>query len=557
VGVEVMRAPFSLVGTLRPARSRRCRVQPDPAVAAEYRAAGWWGDTTVGDAVAGWAASRGDRDALVADGRRATWTDYDRRATALAEVLCGTGLPRGARVAVLLPDGVAVHVAFVAAERAGLTVVGLGHRAGDDEIRHLVSLTRADALLTLPEHRDRPTGELVDMLRRAGCALRHHVVVDADGCADDHAPRAGLAGRAYGPDDVFLINSTSGTTGMPKCVVHTENRWMYFHQLAVEAGDLDGDDVLLSAIPAPFGFGIWTAHVTPAVLGAPTVVHERFDADDVIRAIERERVTVLACVSTQFLLMLKSPIVEQHDLSSLRCMFTGGEAVPEARAARFEDVTGARVLQFYGSNETGALSRTTMRDDRDHRLQTAGRLITDMHVRLLDDDGHDLTTPDTPGHPVCRGPATCLGYLDDDQANAELFTDDGWMRIGDLCTIDADGYLRVVGRTSDIIIRGGKNISAPAVEAEVAQHPAVALAAAVAMPDDVFGERVCLYAELEAGADLDLDALVGFLRDRGVSPEWFPERLVVVDALPRASGGKVAKGELRADVRRRIETERA
>jgi acyl-CoA synthetase len=530
-------------------------VRPDPAVAAAYRAAGWWGDTTVGDAVATWAAARPDRAALVADRGRATWADYDRRATALAAVLAGTGLPRGSRVAVLLPDGVAVHVAFVAAERAGLTVVGLGHRAGDDEIRHLLTLTRAEALVSLAEHRGRPTRDLVDRLQRAGCPLRHHVVVADEGVTVDGAPTAEIAGRAYGPDDVFLINSTSGTTGMPKCVVHTENRWMYFHQLAAEAGDMTGDDVFLSAIPAPFGFGIWTSHVTPAMLGGPTVVHERFDADEVIRAIERERVTVLACVSTQFLLMLKSPIVEQHDLSSLRCMFTGGEAVPEARAARFEDVTGARVLQFYGSNETGALSRTTMRDDRDHRLQTAGRLIADMHVRLLDDDGNDIATPDTPGHPVCKGPATCLGYLDDERANAELFTADGWMRIGDLCTVDADGYLRVVGRTSDIIIRGGKNISAPAVEAEVAQHPDVALAAAVAMPDEVFGERVCLYAELEPGTSLDLDELVAFLRGRGVSPEWFPERLVIVDALPRASGGKVAKGELRADIRRRLESE--
>ena len=392
------------------------------------------------------------------------------------------------------------------------------------------------------------------MLQSAGTGMSHHIVVDGDGRAADRAAVAvtDLTGRAYGPDDLFLINSTSGTTGMPKCVLHTQNRWMYFHQLAAEAGEMTVDDVFLSAIPAPFGFGLWTSHVTPAVLGTPTVVHERFDADAVIAAIEREHVTVLACVSTQFLMMLKSPTIEDHDLSSLRCMFTGGEAVPYERAARFEDVTGARVLQFYGSNETGALSRTTMRDDRDHRLQTAGRVIDDMHVRLLDDAGIDITAPDTPGHPVCKGPATCLGYLDDDRADAELFTTDGWMRIGDLCTIDADGYLRVVGRTSDIIIRGGKNISAPAVEAEVAQHPAVAVAAAVAMPDEMFGERVCCYAELEPGAALDLDALVEFLRAQGVSPEWFPERLVVLRALPRASGGKVAKGELRADIRRRL-----
>src|SRR5439155_11744410 len=134
------------------------------AIAAEYRAAGWWGDTTVGDAVARWAQERRDRDAIVADARHATWAEYDARATALAGVLAGTGLPRGARIAVLLPDGVAVHVAFVAAERAGLTIVGLGHRAGDDEIRHLLTLTRADALLTLGQHRGRPPTELVAML---------------------------------------------------------------------------------------------------------------------------------------------------------------------------------------------------------------------------------------------------------------------------------------------------------------------------------------------------------------------------------------------------------
>jgi acyl-CoA synthetase len=526
-------------------------VQPDPAAAVAYKRAGWWGEATVGDAVAGWAETRPAADALVTERGRASWANYDERADRLARVLVATGLSRGARAAVLLPDGIAVHVAFVAAERAGLTVVGLGHRAGDDEIRHLVTLTRADALVTLAEHRGRPTTDLFEALRAAGCPLRHHVVVDADGDAGD-ALAFDRARRAYGPDDLFLVNSTSGTTGMPKCVMHTQNRWMYFHQLAVDAGAMHEDDVFLSAIPAPFGFGIWTAHVTPAVLGSATVLHERFDPDAVIRAIERERVTVLACVSTQFLMMLKSPEMERADLSSLRCMFTGGEAVPYERAARFEDVTGARVLQFYGSNETGALSRTTMLDDREHRLQTAGRLITDMHVRLLDDAGADITVPDTPGHPVCKGPATCLGYLDDDRANEELFTSDGWMRIGDLCTVDADGYLRVVGRTSDIIIRGGKNISAPAVEAEVAEHPAVAVAAAVSMPDDVFGERVCCYAELEPGASLDLDGLVGFLRGQGVSPEWFPERLVVLDALPRASGGKVAKGELRADIRRRI-----
>ncbi len=160
-------------------------MHPDPADVAAYKRAGWWGETTVGDAVAGWARTRRTGDALVTDHGRASWADYDERAARLARVLVATGLPRGARVAALLPDGVAVHVAFVAAERAGVTVVGLGHRAGDDEIRHLLTLTRADALVTLAVHRDRPTTELVAALRAAGCPLPHHVVVDPDGDAGD------------------------------------------------------------------------------------------------------------------------------------------------------------------------------------------------------------------------------------------------------------------------------------------------------------------------------------------------------------------------------------
>jgi acyl-CoA synthetase len=516
----------------------------DPDDVAAYKRAGWWGDVTVGDLVARWGRERPDDIAYVVGDERLSWREYDARATALSATLTAA-LPRGARIAVLLPDTAAVHVAFVSAERAGLVVVGMGHRAGEAEIRHLLRTTGAAAVVTVEDDAPRIPPDLALARFKIG----------SDGTSGETARGTGSGDvrRPIDADELFLVNSTSGTTGLPKCVMHNQNRWMFFHQLAADAGAFTTHDVFFSALPAPFGFGLWTSHVTPAVLGCTTVVQHRFDADAALRAIERERVSVLACVSTQFLMMLNSAELEQRDLSSLRCMFTGGEAVPGERAARFEQVTGARVLQFYGSNETGALSRTTMRDDREHRLATAGQVIPEMSVRLLDDADRDITEPGVPGNPVCRGPATCFGYLDDAAANDALFTDDGWMRIGDVCEIDGDGYLRVVGRTSDIIIRGGKNLSAPAIEAEVAQHPAIALAAVVAMPDPVFGERVCLYAELHPGATLELDEVVAFLGARGVSREWFPERLVVLDALPRASGGKVAKGVLRDDIRRRAD----
>jgi acyl-CoA synthetase len=274
------------------------------------------------------------------------------------------------------------------------------------------------------------------------------------------------------------------------------------------------------------------------------VVLERFSPEAVCAAIERHRVTVLAAVSTQFVMMLNSPAFDAHDLSSLRVMFTGGEMVPYERAKEFEARTGAHVLQFYGSNETGALSATSPDDTQEQRLRTAGRVIPEMQVRLFDVEA------DGQGVPAGKGPTLCLGYWDDPAGNAELFTDDGWMRMGDLATIDADGYLTVAGRTSDFIIRGGKNISAAQVEDEVDSHPSIALCAAVPIPDDVFGERVCVFAELRDGAErIDLDALRAYLERRGTGKELWPERLVVLDALPRSSGGKVAKGELRERAR--------
>jgi acyl-CoA synthetase len=214
----------------------------------------------------------------------------------------------------------------------------------------------------------------------------------------------------------------------------------------------------------------------------------RFDADECLGLIERERVTVLAAVSTQLVMLLEAASLARRDLTSLRVLFTGGEMVPYHRAAEFEDRTGCSVLQFYGSNETGALSRTTLRDDQEHRLRTAGRVIPAMHVRLFGDAGADVTASGGPGIAACKGAVNCLGYYDDPEANARLYTDDGWMLTGDYCTIDPDGYLTVAGRASDFIVRGGKNISAAQVEDEVSTHPSVALAAAVAMPDPVFGE---------------------------------------------------------------------
>ena len=450
-----------------------------------------------------------------------TWTGYQLAAESCAAAFARH--PRGARVAVQMPDGIAVHAVMVGLELAGVVGVVIGPRAGAREVEHLVATTGAVELLTQSPDQD-------------------VTPVDPD--------------RRFRDDELWFINSTSGTTGLPKCVMHHQARWFAFHDLAVEAADLTPHDVFMSLLPTPFGFGLWTAHFTPTILGAPCVVLDRFDPQTVCAAIERHRVTVLSAVSTQFIMMLNSPAFDAHDLSSLRVLFTGGEMVPYERALEWEQRSpNCTVLQFYGSNETGALSRTTLRDDEDTRLRTAGHVIDAVHpmqVRLLDaETGVDVTATGGPGIAACRGALTCLGYYDDDAANAELVTPDGWMRTGDLCTIDERGVLTVSGRTSDIIIRGGKNLPAAVIEQECATMAGVLLAAAVAKPDAVFGERVCVFCAMAPGAArFTLDDLRAHLDARGVGKELWPEHLVLVDGdLPRSSGGKVAKSTLRTRAR--------
>lgn len=518
--------------------------------AARFRAAGWWADTTLSDAVRRNAARSPDRRAYSDEpGASLTWREFDAAATSLAGQLFAAGIGRGARVAVWHSDCAAIHILFVAIERCGAVVVGIGARAGTREVGALLRNTEPKVLISDETHRlaaARATAEspvpVLVLHRQAGLP----------GLDVDAAVPPGGVDAELGADDVFLINSTSGTTGLPKCVVHTQNRWYYFHQKAVANGLLTSAEVFLPVIPMPFGFGIWTSHTTPIYLGAGAVILDRFTARAACEAIAQHSVTVLCCVSSQLTMLMAEPAFREANLTSLRVVFTGGEAIPYRPAAEFEERTGAKILQFYGSNETGLLSATTVDDSLDHRLRTAGRIVPEMSVRLFDGD-RDVTAAGR-GQPACRGPATSLGYLGGTDHD-KLFTSDGWMLMGDICELDADGYLTVTGRTSDFILRGGKNISAAQVEDAALTHPAIALAAAVAMPDPVFGERICLYAELVDSASVALPELVDHLLALGVSKELLPERLIVVDELPRSSGGKIAKGDLRQDIRTRMEAD--
>lgn len=507
------------------------------------------------------ARERPKAPAFIVDERVLDWAAYDAAADRLARVFLALGLAPGERIAVWVPDGTPFHVAYQAAERCGLVCLGLAPRCGERELAHLLTLASARVLVSAPEMPDGPAQARVARLRERGIPIEFHLTLARDGFPDDAieldgrpapqanaapAPSLGLPATA-----VSLLNTTSGTTGLPKIVVHDQLRWFHFHRLAADVGHLVEGDVFMSALPAPVGFGLWTGHFTPTLLGAPTVLTRKFDARATIDALERHRVTVLAAVSTQFIMLLESGGFDGGRDLALRALFTGGEAVPERQARNFEIRTGASVLQFYGSNETGAVSATRPEDPPTKRLTTAGKPIAEMNLRLFDAEGRDVTASGR-GQPAVKGPVVSRGYLGAPEANAALITSDGWVKLGDLVELDADGYLRVIGRTDDIIIRGGKNLSAAAIEEGVALHPSVALVAAIGMPDRIFGERAAAYVELRPGTSLELDGLRDHLKAQGIARELWPEALVVLPELPRGVGSKVAKGALRDDAKQRF-----
>lgn len=517
------------------------------------------------EAIKHYAREKPDGWAIIEPAGRLSWTAYDGYISLLAARLLDLGLQPGDRVGVWIPDGAAVHVALAACVRAGLVATGIGARSGERELRHILRKSGSRVLLTVDQMRDIDTRTLFARLQEDLPALEFYEPVYATvpqpqgpvltAGSPEAVARAEqrIEGHRRPTDVLCMINSTSGTTGLPKCVAHDERRWIKYHDYAVDAGELTTDDVFMSVVPAPFGFGLWTSHFTPTLLGAPVVVLPRFDPRETLRMLAQERVTVFCCVSTQFVMMLGCSDFDDYDLSALRVMYTGGEAVPTAKAEEFERRAGCIILNMYGSNETGVQSYTTVRDPVEKRLTTGGRIIPEVEVRLFDLDGNEIDLHSGPGRPASIGIVTSLGYYDDPEANQQLYTEEGWMLMGDLVTIDEENYLRVVGRTSDFIIRGGKNISAAAVEEEVITHPGIIRCAAVPAPDEIFGEKVCIYVVPKPGYQIDLASITEHLRQRGVSKEWFPEHLVVVDELPTSDGGKLAKAVLREDIRRRLQ----
>jgi cyclohexanecarboxylate-CoA ligase len=337
------------------------------------------------------------------------------------------------------------------------------------------------------------------------------------------------------PETLAAILFTSGSDGAPKGVLHTQATLAAKASTMVAVHGLTADDVVLMPAPCAHISGLLNGITLPGLAGARTVFMARWDPETALGIIERERVTFMIGPPTFFVSLMDAPGFTSERVASLRLVSSGGAGVSPAFVERARRTLGARVKRTYGSTEAPTVATAPADDDGAHDATHDGRAIPPAELRVAAN-----------GELLVRGPEVCVGYLDPD-ATARAFDANGWFHTGDLATIDADGWLTIIGRTKDVIIRGGENIAASAVEATLEAHPAIRAAAVVGAPDERLGERVAAFVVTD-GSAIDVPTVAAWFAERGVARFTTPEIVVVVDALPLLATGKPDKTALRTRI---------
>jgi acyl-CoA synthetase (AMP-forming)/AMP-acid ligase II len=501
------------------------------ARAEAFRRAGLWDDTTLAGQVADRAASSPDTVAVVDAGGRHTYGELAGDAARLAAWLRRAGVQRGDVVSVQLPNRYEAVVSAVAVLSIPGVLNPLLPNYRHREVAHVFSTARPAAIITPDVHHGFDHRVMVDEVAASTGVQPVHVVVGdgvsrfADAVAD------GELGRGD-PTAVSELIFTSGTEATPKAIMHTEETAGFSVRVAYDDLGLTPDDVVW--MPSPVGHSTGFNYGVRFALhhGLKLVLQDTWDGDAAARLVQAEGCSYTLAATT----FLQDLVGAAHragvKLTSLRYFGCGGAPVPP-ELVRAAEERGIGVLRLYGSTEV--LVGTWNRPDSPwaKKTDTDGRAMSHVELKVSDD-----------GELFTRGPNTCVGFFDDPERTAATFDADGWVRSGDLVTIDDDGYLTVVGRKKEIIIRGGMNIAPREIEELLVAFPEVRRAAVIGLPDERLGERMCACVVLETGAVLDLATVVERLEATGLAKFKLPQRLEVLDALPTTASGKVQKHEI-------------
>jgi long-chain acyl-CoA synthetase len=464
----------------------------------------------------------GDYDSLWFEGEWVRSGALHRRAARLAGGLRGLGVEPGDRVVVLMANCPEVGIAYEAIWRAGAVVTPAIFLLPPAELEHIVSDSGAKLILASPE--------------LAGNAPEHAQVVTTDELGALEESDASEIVPREGGDPAALLY-TGGTTGRSKGVLLSHENLWFAGKAGHDAGNIPGIVRGLLALPLSHAYGLLvTAVGLHAEEQHPTVLMRWFDPAGWLELAQQHRTQITAVVPSMLQLLLALPI-EDYDLSELRYVVSGGAPLPRDVGEEFlRRLPSVEIREGYGLTESSALVTSTPPGEA--RLGSVGKPVPGIEVRI---DGDDEV-----GEICVRSPTVMLGYWQAPEATAETIKD-GWLHTGDLGYLDEDGYLYVVDRKKDLIIRGGFNVFPRDVEDALLEHPAVAAAGVVGRPDTAHGEEVVAFVELRSGQEVEPDALVAYARNR-IGGYKYPREVHVIASLPLTPVGKVDRKVLRARV---------
>ncbi|MEV5516040.1 long-chain fatty acid--CoA ligase [Streptomyces flaveolus] len=484
------------------------------------------------------ARRRPDKEALVEGDLRLTFAEVWQRARAQAGALAELGVRPGDRVALMAPNTADFPQAYYAIAAAGAVVVPVHLLLSPAEVGHVLTDSGAGLLLVHPAQAE--TGAAA--AREAG--VRVVVLGDELGkLAADAEPLPSYVTRDA--DDPAVVFYTSGTTGVPKGAVLSHfNLVMNATVNAFDANDIRPDDIALGALPLFHAFGQTVSLNSTWRAGATLVLLPRFDAARAIELMVREKVNTFHGVPTMFV-ALAAAAAEAGALPELRVCISGGASLPVAVLERFEEAFGAKIYEGYGLSETSPAAAVNQ-PVFGAKPGTIGHPLWGVDVEIAraeTEDRVELLPPGELGEVVVRGHNVFSGYLGRPEATAEALVD-GWFRTGDLGTKDDEGFLRIVDRKKDVVIRGGYNVYPREVEEVLMRHPGIAQVAVIGLPDELHGEEVCAVVVPAPGATPDGAEITEWSKQH-LGKYKYPRRVEFTDALPLGPSMKVLKRELR------------
>jgi len=536
---------------------------------AQSIAGGWWPDRTINDALDEAVAQSPEDLALTAvcadNGARTdfTWRELARMADRIAVGLARLGVRRDDVVSMQLPNCWQFSLLYLACSRIGAVANPLMPIFRERELTFMLSHANSKVMIVQKRFRNFDYEQMLDGLRETLPDLRRVVVIGAqrDGRPAPHSFEALLSTPAWetevdaqailtsarpGPDDVTQLLYTSGTTGEPKGVMHTANTLMSNIVRYAKAMGLNADDVILMASPMAHQTGFMYGLMMPVMLRARAVLQDVWDPELAVWLINEERVT-FTMASTAFLTDLAATVSTQRPgVPTLRTFLCAGAPIPGPLVEHARNALGAKIVSAWGMTEMGAVTLTRLDDPDERAFNTDGIPLPGTELKVLDHDNQPAP-PGVTGNLFVRTSSGFAGYLNRPHLNG--VDAQGWFDTGDMAYVDASGYLRIAGRSKDVIIRGGENIPVVEIETLLYRHPQISDVAIVAYPDARLGERACAVVVQKAGANLDMAAIVEFLKKNQVALQYIPERLLILDSMPKTPSGKVQKFRLRELVR--------